>query len=697
MRELLQQNRERHKKYNTSDKGKARDHRRNQTDNRKEWKREKRNTGEHQRNRPFVGWDGEGCKDSGYSLFGCSDGLEICGWDLPTESLLELMLEAERQNPTAIHVGFSFEYDVNMILKDLPYKCLGVMNETTRCRWKGYRIEHVPRKWFSVSKDGVSIKIFDVFGFFMCRYDDALEKYDIGSAELRHEITLGKDKREDFYYKDIEYIRGYWKKEIQTLPLLMDVVRDVLYDAGFHITSWHGPSAVASYALRQHNSKSYMEECPKEVQEASRYAFAGGRFESVKAGYRDGKVYTADLNSAYAHAIRMLPSLAGKKWSHVTNWDKARRPDKFGLYFVKFHSRDRVASNEERVAAETSGKVYPFFRRMDDGTICWPRDVENWYWTPEAQLVDIEPDAEITEAWILEDDTDRPFEWVAELFERREMLQRIGHKAEKAYKWLLASMYGQMARRAGWKKYGGPPPSHQLEWAGYVTSWCRASIYRAAKPICENHHGLISIDTDGITSTVPFSHDGLVGNVGHGLGEWKLEEYDGTFVWENGMYWLRDWSKWRSPIQDSEWLPPKTRGVPRRQVEFKICWERWQSHEDFTITRNTFTGYKRALRGQWDKWRIWESREYAFKFGGNGKRYHNKKFCAQCGRHRPDAYSFYGMCPLYDGVAMRQLGRKGLQAALDNPYGSMPHVLPWLEERDAWFDEIFKDSELGVS
>lgn len=688
-----------HRKYNQSPKGVARDRKRNTSETRKEQKREQRMTGEYQRNRPFVAWDGEACKDSGYSLFGCSDGIEISGWNLPTESLLDTMLKAETQNPTAIHVAFSFDYDVNMILKDLPYKNFGVLNETSRTRWNGYSIEHVPKKWFQVTKDGVTIKIYDVFGFFMSRYDDALIKYKIGTPELRTQITLGKDKRDDFWYKDLAEIRAYWLKELETMPQLMDVVRDVLYDAGFHITSWHGPSAVASYALRQHETKKLMGETPDEVQSASRYAFAGGRFESVKTGFRDGPVYTADLNSAYAHAITLLPSIAGKEWTHVTEWPKDKTPERFGVYRIRFHSSDSSRSREDRRRIEASGKVYPFFRRMDDGTICWPRDVENWYWTPEAQLVDIEPDAEILEAWIMEDDKDRPFEWVGELFQRRLKLQRLGHKAEKAYKWLLASMYGQMARRAGWKKYNGPPPTHQLEWAGFVTSWCRANIYRVAIAQWRAGNSIISIDTDGVTSAVPFGRDTIPSDArGDQLGQWKLEEYDGIFVWENGMYWLRDFSRWVSPVQDSEWLPPKTRGVPRRQVQFDKAWNAWQNGDHFKITRKTFIGYKRALRGQWYMVRKWTMREYEYEFGGNGKRYHNKRFCPQCARHDPDEYNFYGMCPLMDGVAMKSLARNGVEKTIENKWLSKPHVLPWLEiipesERDL----IFKDAELGAA
>lgn len=679
--ESSEKGRARHQKYNASEKGRERNRNREKTHNRKEYKREQRFSREHQRKRPFVGWDGEGCKDSGYSLFGCSDGLKIRGWNLPTSDLLNLMLAAEQQNPDAIHIGFSFEYDVNMILKDLEPRYLAMLNENTRVNWNGYHIEHVPKKWFSVSKDGTNIKIFDVFGFFNCRYDDALKKYKVGNKETVDEISAGKDKREDFYFADLDYIESYWEKEILLLPQMMEVVRDALYDAGFYITYWHGPSAVASYALRQNSAKDHMETTPEAVQAATRYAFAGGRFETVKAGYRDGGVYTADINSAYTMAIAQLPSLAGKSWKHII-WESGMKVEKFGLYFVKFHSKDDKKSASERMLLETSGKVYPFFRRMSDGTICWPKHVENWYFTPEAQLVEDELDAEISEAWILEDDTDRPFAWVGELYERRLRLQRMGHQSEKAYKWLLASIYGQFARRTGWKKYDGPPPSHQLEWAGFVTSWCRAAIYRAAKDVWERGHAIISIDTDGITSAIPFRHEALSGGVGDKLGEWKLETYDGTFVWENGLYWLR---------RDGVWESPKTRGIPRRQVKFDKAWNAWKDGDYFKVTRNTFIGYKRGLRGQMDIWRTWQVREYGYAFGGKGKRYHNTKLCAQCARPRPDEFNFYGMCPLYDGSILKVLARGGYEAYEENPYGSKPHVLPWLEARDEEYDDIFRD------
>src|SRR5215831_361834 len=130
-----------------------------------------------QEERPFVGWDGEGYNayavssdgtieiEHRYMLFGASTGDYITGIDLDTADCLELILQTGEENPTAFNVGFAFEYDVNMILKNLPWRTLAILREQGHCRWKGpngkrYRIEHVPHKWFKVSlKDGPSVLI----------------------------------------------------------------------------------------------------------------------------------------------------------------------------------------------------------------------------------------------------------------------------------------------------------------------------------------------------------------------------------------------------------------------------------------------------------------------------------------------------------------------------------------------------------
>jgi hypothetical protein len=90
--------------------------------------------------REFIAWDGEGwtehradhvLTESGkcvggcvhhYFLFGASSGDSVRAESLSTVECLNVMLTCASQNPSAIHVGYAFTYDVNMILKDVHYK-----------------------------------------------------------------------------------------------------------------------------------------------------------------------------------------------------------------------------------------------------------------------------------------------------------------------------------------------------------------------------------------------------------------------------------------------------------------------------------------------------------------------------------------------------------------------------------------------
>ena len=70
----------------------------------------------------FIIWDGEGPRDTGYSLLGNSEGMEICYPTLSTLDCLNLVIDCERQYPDAIHIGFGFDYDVSNILRDLSWR-----------------------------------------------------------------------------------------------------------------------------------------------------------------------------------------------------------------------------------------------------------------------------------------------------------------------------------------------------------------------------------------------------------------------------------------------------------------------------------------------------------------------------------------------------------------------------------------------
>lgn len=662
---------------------------------------------EHQfDNREFIGWDGEGynawCVSSAgvivaehrYMLFGASNGDYITGISLDTADCLRLILDVERENDRAYHVGFAFEYDVNMILKDLPWRTLAVLREQGYCRWvdrktgEKFRIEHVPHKWLRVSCKGTSATIYDVFGFFHCSYLKALDKHEIGHPEKRGRISAGKSARGRFTYADIEAVTAYWADEISLLPPLMGEVRKAAYGGGYRISEWHGPGALATYLLRDmgvmkwHSKKN----TPPEVKSATRYAYAGGRFTPSLCGLYLGTIYTADINSAYIYACSLLPRMDRGQWiRQPANSVDPGNLARFGLYKIEFDAGPERRANARK--AYLPEPPYPLFHRDKTGVLRWPGRTQGWYWTPEAQLVANSPRARILEAWVWDDDGTYPFRFVNDAFARRLELQHQGNPIEKTYKWALAAMYGAFARRVGWdKKTRKSPPSHELAWAGYITSWCRANVWEPAIDVYlrGKGRGLISIDTDGVTSTVPFSPETLSNSVGENLGQWKLEEWTGILQWQNGIYWLRD--------SDGVWKEPKSRGIPKGSIPFEVAYKALQGmdysrkpyvHPSISIQRTRFIGYGQALRNQFSRWRNWFTEPVKILMGGNpmGKAFHFPMLCGAC------RAAMAGNKPAEGSLE----GLHTITGTSPSCLESYPHKLPWLEEQYEIPDETMTE------
>lgn len=574
------------------------------------------------RQRPFIGWDGEGTREftcapdgmvtetQNYSLFGNNDGDIIIGRSLGTAECLDLILECEMRIPDAIHVGFATEYDVNMILKDLPWRCLAMLRHFGATDWEGYEISHIPNKWFTVKRDGIQVKLFNVFSFFACSYIKALDEFEIGTKEDRDFIKAGKDQRAVFSYLDIKYIRSYWEREISLLPALMDNVRKVFDGGGYKLTSWHGPGALARLALTQHKVRDIMKESPGDVWLAARYAYTGGRFEQFQAGYHDGEIYNYDINSAYPYAITYLPDLTTGAWHH--RGDNLCRddiqPDTFALYKIRY-DYDRCDPMSDPM------RPMPLFKRSKNDCVSWRGNVEGWYWGPEAYNVKNDPCATFLDCWEYVYDGAKPFHWVHKDYDRRLFLKSIGSPLQLGTKLQLNSIYGQFAQRVGWQHNGKAPSSHQLEWAGYITSMCKAMVQRAATYAYSND-SLVSIDTDGLYTTAPIPADILSNGIGKALGQWEQQTYTGILHWQSGIYWLRN--------RDREWNKPKSRGTPSANMSIDMAWEALPSYGDLHLSRKNFIGYKLALQGRYDTWRTWEDQtiDIAFAGGSGSKRYH---------------------------------------------------------------------------
>src|SRR5580698_1539012 len=93
--------------------------------------------------REFVVWDGEGPRDTAYSLIGNSLGGELCAPNLGTQDVLDFILsEAEAYSDT-IHVSFGFNYDVSNILRDLSWRHLQALRTNGRTYWSPPNSEDV--------------------------------------------------------------------------------------------------------------------------------------------------------------------------------------------------------------------------------------------------------------------------------------------------------------------------------------------------------------------------------------------------------------------------------------------------------------------------------------------------------------------------------------------------------------------------
>lgn len=599
--------------------------------------------------RPFVAWDGEavnnmvpGSEDHPYSLFGSSLGWRIKSYDLTTLDCLSLLIESEQACPEAIHFGFAFGYDVNMILKDLPLLQLKNLKRLTRTRYKGFDIEYVPRKWLRVGygrKPGrTTLRVFDVFSFFGKGLAPVLREYAIGTPEQIDRIDSGKGERPNFLYEDITTsIEPYWETELVLMVDLMDRFREILHGAGIFINSWHGPGAIASYLLRQHNIQLHMDKgSPERILDAARYAYFGGRFEPFVAGYYDGPIYSADINSAYPYSHSRMPSLANGKWVPELGRPEKNPSDiRLGLYRIKYQ-------------APYSARPMPLPHRDKSGSVSFSNATEGWFHAPEAGLVFNDPMAEFLESWVFEDDGSYPFDWINELYIKRLELKANGDPTQIAFKLGPNSLYGQVAQRAGWEHVDGPPKWHQLEWAGSITSECRSMVYAVARSAGK---ALVSVDTDGVLSLAPFQY--LPNGDGNALGQWKVTEYTGLFYIQNGIYWLRD--------SEGQWLPPKTRGIPRKKLAFDTIFPVVARGEDICVSQHSFIGYGTALRGRMDEWRHWVDAPRTISFGGTGKRIHTVRSCPACKKGLGRAEGLHMLIPVP--------GKGGIH--------SFPHYLPW--------------------
>lgn len=656
------------------------------------------------RDRDFCIWDGEGAtepdarhKPQDFVLFGCFDGAYhhyVTGRRLTTYDCLGLIFRVNETIPDRIHVSFAFGYDTNMILRSLTDRQLrrladkGTVYLGNKDRWQ-YRVEHVQGKWLRITKfgdnadwdpdDKVTVTIFDVWGFFQSSFIKACESYLPGNP-LLDKIREGKGRRNVFTYADIDFITEYWKDENELGFALVNRLRELLYSVNLDITSWHGPGALASFVYRTRGVAAHKADCGPEIYDAARYAYAGGRFERFHIG-RYQQAWGYDINSAYPTAIAQLPSLSEGQWRHRYLAPGEIRSsadlEKFAVYRL-----DLRGYAIKRDAA-------PLFHRDSNGDVTFPWRLSGWYWAPEVAamldtLSEYRKRIQIVEAWEYLDWSTLPFAFVAEMYEERRRMKKAGIGSQIALKLCLNSLYGKMAQRAGWERAGKAPMWHQLEWAGWVTSHTRATLFRLMQQM--GYDNLIAVETDGVYSSSSPDELGIADS--SALGGWEVSAYDELIYLQSGVYAKRqgdDWEiKFRGLDKDSfgDTAEESARAITEHSKLLVPGEKEWPALEGKT-TR--FIGYRNALfreiqnRGAMKQHHcVWETEPKAIDCGTVGKRIHSFRICKACADG----------ATAYEAPHETIIKSRMMLPTAPADFMSFRHDIPWLDtDHDDWWRE----------
>lgn len=241
-------------------------------------------------------------------------------------------------------------------------------------------------------------------------------------------------------------------------------------------------------------------------------------------------------------------------------------------------------------------------------------------------------------AWVFRPNSDRkPFDFIEPLYMKRRALKKAGDGAQVGIKLALNSLYGKLAQQVGaeeredgtWRL----PPYHCLEWAGYATSHCRATILGA---VINNLDSVIAFETDAVFTTKP-----LDVKIGSNLGEFGEDIFNNMTYVQSGMYFA-DHSDGH-PVE-------KTRGVDRGEIHRELILENMfkpLAKDRVAAARLTrFVGVGMALMGRWQKWCKWETVTKNLTLEPTGKRIHLGCDACEDGHRVTKGKWHETMCPL---------------------------------------------------
>lgn len=569
--------------------------------------------------RPFIAWDGEGFTGNDgvhrYVLLANSAGNKIVNRNgLRAEQCFRILLKTAAANPDAIHVGYGLGYDTNMILRSLGREVIEQIYNEKRVYVGAYGVEWRPGKSLTVSvgrgENRRSVVLYDILSFFQTSFVKACASYLGEDFYQRALIEKNKAERSSFRIEDLDQVGEYNDAELVNLVNLARELRERFDRVGIRPSRWDGPGSVAvammkkegvQYALSRNNPVAF----PSDVEAAIRMAMAGGRAEPVKYGVSAGSAHEYDINSAYPWALRRVPCLAHGRWTHISG-DGAVPPSAYAVRLVRYRGpQDELPA--------------PLYRRYHKGAIAYPGRVTGWYWQPEVLAAQAYSSRTgrgtitVIESYVWEPDVEAcrkfaekepkhsplPFGFIDDRYRERRELKDVGDGAHVGIKLGLNSLYGKCCQQVGWSlRDDGTvriPPFHELAWAGYATSACRAAVLTA---VTDHLDKVVAFATDAVFTTEP-----IPVTIGKELGEWEETRFRDLSFIQSGL--------WFGELEDGT-VVRRSRGVDRDSEDFTIAgFARAMSQEKaedryVTAKLTRFIGAGLALATDWADFCTWK-------------------------------------------------------------------------------------------
>lgn len=310
-------------------------------------------------------------------------------------------------------------------------------------------------------------------------------------------------------------------------------------------------------------------------------AYYGGRIEAAAVGEFREVLWGYDINSAYPYAITHLPRWDAWDLRWVDGLDERHR---MGMYYVRWWLPE-------------GANFYPFPYRSRAGNVFFPRCGEGWVMSPELYAalaywpLTTAPSYEsgttadygiaVLGGLVLEG-TDGGGDGMTylsaekrcmtalkmeEMAEVRLKAKHDGLPYEKSLKTIINSGYGKLIQQVGSHRFLNTFA------ASWITSTCRAMIYRAIGPDWDRE--VIAVMTDGV-----LARKRLTVSLGEKLGEWEEKRYDHAIQLLPGVYKLHQ-------VEPKEKEIRKYRGVSK-DIDYEAALAAWRRGEKYPVSVRIF-------------------------------------------------------------------------------------------------------------